>query len=264
MADPVEADLTELAGDAAGLLDEAMVSLTETAPGPLELEALAVLLGLPWTMGDERPAARDVLLDAVRAREEPLADDLLGVLGDLFPHSGLDGTGTPRLALDTAWAAVAGEAECVALVLGVGDDLAVPAYVILERAEGAVGGGLRDAPRPVAEVRAEVEAFVGQLDAVTPLEPAAARERVRRLLVRAEELGLPQRESFALDRPLLAHALQDDLRTWPLLALVPDAEPEAHVAPAAGGSESRARQDGAKARRAKRKQAKAARRRNRR
>lgn len=277
-------DRDELARDAALLLLEALPILAEEEPEPLDAEAVAVVYGLPWTAGDHSAETTDMLVGAVERAGSVHPDeavDLLRAIAALFPQAaeaalegagrvGGDGRRTPAvLGCGPAWAAAAGAAQVVAIVVEVGDDLAVPGYVILERDGGTVGGGLRDAPRPRDEVAEQVEAFVNGLDGVTRLAPPAARERVRRLLVTASEKGLPQRESFARDRPLLALALGDDLRTWPQLELVADeavegprqaAEPpaprDAHGRAAPPSASERRRRD-------KRRQAKAARRRNR-
>jgi hypothetical protein len=88
-----------------------------------------------------------------------------------------------------------------------------------------------------------------------------SRAHARRLFATAAEQGWGQRESLALERPILARALGEDLRDWPVLPMLPSEDLDA-AAVTPPPAPPRAR--GASDRRAKRSQAKAARRRNRR
>jgi hypothetical protein len=283
-ADPriPELDLAELAEDAGELADDGLANLAGIKDlQPLEAEGFALLYGLPWTMGERRPEATTILIEAVARHASPDAVDVLDAIARLYP-----------MATDAARAAIArlgiegrrtrssfsaargvrldmGGMEAVWLAISVGTGgMGQLATVIAAKGGGWNGltGGVHEELRPLDQVVDGLEEIAGQVAEaqVEWLDRAQAREAVGGLMRWAAEEELSQREGIVLDRPLIAAALGEDLGAWPPLPIEPE-DDHGHDEHGPGGGAGRPSSASPGARKARRRRAqKAARKKNRR
>lgn len=254
--------LEELRADLDELLDDALPSLAGERE-PLQAERLACLIALPVGAleGDHEvvagalegrggPEAADVLAAMARLHGEPLRSAAAEAAGRL----GHDG-GAPALELGRVVRLEGEEASLLAAELHA--DGGTFALTVLSDADG-LGGGLG----PPAEA-AEVAAALDELEGAEPLHPSVAGAALRTVLEDAHRLGLPADEGLTLDGPLVVHAFGLPPDAWPDLPLMLEQDEDAEVVPEpARPVPPRPPRDAAR-KKAKRRNQKAARRKNR-